>query len=193
MSDHRPTTETTTDEADVVDLLLRQHALIRDLFDEVETGGDRAGAFRRLVRMLAVHETAEEEIVHPVARRVLDGGEDVIDERLAEEHEAKEMLDRLDQLGPDDPEFDKNLQVLRAAVLAHARSEERYEFTLLRALTNEAERRSMTLGVKAAEAMAPTRPHPGVESATANVLLGPPVAIMDRTRDLIRKAMGTDG
>ncbi|GAA0400704.1 hemerythrin domain-containing protein [Microbispora corallina] len=192
MSDHRPTTET-TDEADVVDLLLLQHALIRDLFDEVETGGDRAGAFRRLVRVLAVHETAEEEIVHPVARRVLDGGEAVVDERLAEEHEAKEMLDRLDKMGPDDPEFDKNLRVLRAAVLAHARSEERYEFTPLRALTSEAERRSMTLGVKAAEAMAPTRPHPGVESATASVLLGPPVAIMDRTRDLIREAMGTDG
>jgi len=39
--------------------------------------------------------------------------------------------------------------------------------------------------------VAPTRPHPGLQGATANVLLlGPPVAIMDRTRDAIRKTLG---
>jgi len=40
--------------------------------------------------------------------------------------------------------------------------------------------------------MAPTHPHPGVESATKNVLLGPAAAIVDRTRDAIRNAMGKD-
>ncbi|MGX1274262.1 hypothetical protein RKD18_007456 [Streptomyces phaeoluteigriseus] len=40
--------------------------------------------------------------------------------------------------------------------------------------------------------MAPTRPHPGVESATANVALGPVAALMDRTRDAVRSAMGRD-
>lgn len=47
----------------------------------------------------------------------------------------------------------------------------------------------MAKAVKAAEAMAPTRPHPGVESATANVALGPVAALMDRTKDAVRKAM----
>ncbi|NUP65917.1 MAG: hemerythrin domain-containing protein, partial [Nonomuraea sp.] len=56
---------------DVVDLLVRQHEEIRSLFTEVENAApeDKAEAFRRLVRLLAVHETAEEEIVHPYARR----------------------------------------------------------------------------------------------------------------------------
>jgi hypothetical protein len=45
------------------------------------------------------------------------------------------------------------------------------------------------VAVRAAEAIAPTRPHPGVQSAKANLLLGPPSAIMDRTRDLIRSAL----
>jgi hypothetical protein len=44
--------------------------------------------------------------------------------------------------------------------------------------------------VRAAEAAAPTRPHPRLQGATANVLLGPPMAIMDRTRDAIRKTLG---
>ncbi|MET7443578.1 hemerythrin domain-containing protein, partial [Streptomyces sp. NPDC005568] len=56
---------------DVVALLMRQHGDIRNLFDEVEasSGDARQDAFRRLVRLLAVHETAEEEVVHPFVRR----------------------------------------------------------------------------------------------------------------------------
>jgi len=179
-------------ENDVIDLLQRQHAMIRDLFDEVErtSGDDRRDAFERLVRLLAVHETAEEEIVHPYARRVLPGGVEVVDDRLEEERAAKELLQHMDQAGVDDPNFMANLERLRSDVMAHARAEERYEFLQLRARTSEAERRTMAAGVKAAEAMAPTHPHPGVESAKKNLLMGPPAAFMDRVRDVIRKAMG---
>jgi len=183
-------------ENDVVDLLVRQHAMIRDLFDEVEeslTGAQRTEAFERLVRMLSVHETAEEEIVHPYARLKIEDGEEVVGERLAEEREAKRMLADLEKLGTDHPEFSGHLQVLRAAVLAHARAEECHEFAQLRAQTSVAERRAMAAGVKAAEALAPTHPHPGTESATMNLLLGTPLALVDRTRDVIRQAMRGSG
>ncbi|MER7208964.1 hemerythrin domain-containing protein [Streptosporangium sp. NPDC000239] len=182
-------------ENDVIDLLLRQHALIRDLFDEVERAaeGERDEPFRRLVRLLAVHETAEEEVVHPYARRKIDGGEEVVEDRLAEENEAKRLLTRMEKAGTTDPAFPANLATLREAVTAHARAEERYEFVRLRAETTEAERRAMAAGVKAAEAMAPTHPHPGVESAVKNLLVGTPTAIMDRVRDVIRDAMGGKG
>jgi hypothetical protein len=36
-----------------------------------------------------------------------------------------------------------------------------------------------------AESIAPTRPHPGVESAAANMLVGPFAAMLDRARDAI--------
>ncbi|MFB9677570.1 hemerythrin domain-containing protein [Streptosporangium vulgare] len=183
-------------ENDVVDLLVRQHAIIRDLFDEVEesaTGAARADAFERLVRMLAVHETAEEEVVHPYARLKIEDGDEVVGDRLAEEREAKQMLADLEKLGIDHPGFSAHLQILRAAVLAHARAEERYEFAQLRARTSVAERRAMAAGVKAAEALAPTHPHPGTESMVMNLLFGPPLAIVDRTRDVIRQAMRGQG
>ncbi|WP_327107552.1 hemerythrin domain-containing protein [Nonomuraea glycinis] len=179
-------------ETDVIDLLQAQHGMIRDLFDEVERApADRRGeAFTRLVRLLAVHETAEEEIVHPYARAKIDGGEGIVNDRLTEEDQAKRLLQQLDQAGPDAPDFMENLLVLRGAVEAHARAEERYEFAQLRAHTSEAERRALAAGVKAAEAMAPTHPHPGTTSATKNLLVGTPMAMMDRARDVIRKAMG---
>ncbi|MFI9617038.1 hemerythrin domain-containing protein [Streptomyces sp. NPDC052023] len=176
---------------DVVSLLIRQHGDIRNLFDEVEstTGENRRDAFYRLVRLLAVHETAEEEIVHPFARRSVSGGEQVVEDRLAEERTAKELLAKLDDMDTNDPKFMPQLMKLRKEVQEHARAEERYEFTHIRRSTDLSGLAAMAKAVKAAEAMAPTRPHPGVESATANIALGPVAAVMDRARDAIRKAM----
>ncbi|MFJ9041788.1 hemerythrin domain-containing protein [Streptomyces sp. NPDC102406] len=181
-------------DADVVALLIRQHGDIRNLFDEVEasTGAERRDAFRRLVRLLAVHETAEEEVVHPFARRSLAGGEQVVKDRLAEEKAAKETLSALDDADTDDPKFLPQLLALRRDVQEHARAEERYEFSHIRRSADAAKSASMARAVKAAEAMAPTRPHPGVESGAANMALGPVAALMDRTKDAVRRAMGKD-
>lgn len=171
---------------------MAQHGRIRDLFDEVEQASpDKVEeAFGRLTRMLSVHETAEEEIVHPYARRKLDNGQGVVADRLGEENHAKRLLLDLHRDGVDHPRFWERLTELRTAVMMHARGEERYEFARLRACTSTAERRAMAAAVRAAETLAPVRPHPGTETAVKNLLMGPPLAIMDRAREVIRKALG---
>jgi hemerythrin superfamily protein len=178
-------------EEDVIAFLSRQHREIRELFAALEsaTGTERRDAFRALVRLLAIHETAEEEVVHPEVRD-LTGGGPVVEARIGEERSAKELLVTLTDMGPDAEGFDTLLLQLRDDVLAHAEHEEREEFPLLRKAHTPERLRQMASTAKVAEAVAPTRPHPGVESATANLLLGPPVAIMDRARDLIRTALG---
>jgi hemerythrin superfamily protein len=182
-------------ESDVVDLLVHQHSQIRDLFDEVENtlGDERKNAFDRLVRLLAVHETAEEEIIHPIARRSLPGGEDIAADRLEEERTAKERLAGLESMDTETPRFLTELDQLRIAVLTHARAEERYEFYRIRAELNEAQRGGLTAAVKVAEAIAPTHPHPGVETATENILAGPAASLADRVRDLIRAEVPRPG
>ena len=177
---------------DVVALLMRQHGQIYSLFEEVRTaeGEARTDAFRRLVHLLAVHETAEEEVVHPTARTAFDGGADVVAERLAEEKAAKEKLSALEDMETSDPRFMPMLLSLRDAVLVHARSEERYEFALLRRTTSPARLAVMAKAVRAAEATAPTHPHPRVESATANPALRPLAALAHRARDATPRPMG---
>jgi len=129
----KPTTPGPQD--DVVDLLLAQHAQIEELFLLVAggTGDARRDAFDDLVSMLAVHETAEEELIHPLVRTLPGaGGEDLVGDRLEEERQAKEMLNTLIDGGVDADGFDTAILLLRDAVLQHARHEERYEFTRLR-------------------------------------------------------------
>jgi hypothetical protein len=176
---------------DLVDLLLAQHARIEELFATViaTPGAVRQEAFEDLVRLLAVHETAEEEVVHPLSRRVIEAGDEVVAARLAEEKAAKQLLAHLYDKGIDNAGFDAGIVELRDSVLAHASYEERYEFTQLRQHVAPARLRAAAVAVRAAEAVAPTRPHPGVESATANLLVGPAAALFDRIRDVTRDAM----
>jgi uncharacterized protein YdiU (UPF0061 family) len=180
---------TATQEQDVVSLLLGQHNQVRGLFGELRTAtGDRKKElFEDLVRLLAVHETAEEVVVHPAARSKLDNGEQVVDARLAEEDQAKRELAELHDMGVDHPEFGPKLAALEQAVDQHATREETEEFVRLRELATPEELRRLAGALRAAEAVAPTRPHPNSpESAVGNMLVGPPVAIFDRVRDAVR-------
>jgi hemerythrin superfamily protein len=180
---------TTTQEQDVVDLLLEQHDQIRSLFSQVQSaqGTTKRELFEDLVRLLAIHESAEEEIVHPFARRKLEGGDQVVDARLHEEDEAKHVLAELYDLGVDHPEFDMKFAALAMSVTEHATHEENEEFLHLRQMVEPDKLRRMAGALRAAEATAPTRPHPNApESATGNILAGPPLAIFDRMRDTMR-------
>lgn len=176
---------------DVVDFLLAQHEEIKKLFTQVEkrSGKDKAETFERLRHLLAVHETAEEEIVHPFARRAIGNGERIIDARLKEENEAKETLKELEKIGTDHAEFDALFAKLQKAVLGHAEHEEHTEFPQIRGKSTPQQLKGMAAAVKAAEAVAPTHPHPGTESPTKNVIAGPFASVADRTRDAIRQAM----
>lgn len=180
---------TTAQEQDVVTLLLEQHNQIRSLFTQVQSaqGEQKRELFEDLVRLLAVHETAEEEVVHPAARMQLERGDEVVDSRLQEEDEAKHVLAGLHDLGVDHPEFDAKLAALAESVDQHATREENEEFAQLRETLPADRLRHMAGALQAAEATAPTRPHPaGPESATGNLLAGPPMAVFDRIRDAMR-------
>lgn len=172
---------------DVVAFLIQQHEQIKDLFEQVSTstGEQRQEAFVALRRLLAVHETAEEEVVHPRARAELDDGEDVVGARLQEENEAKKTLATLEGLDVDSTEFEKLFQELQADVLNHAAAEETQEFARLADELDADQLERMRRAVELAESTAPTRPHPGVESAKANMLAGPFAAMLDRARDVL--------
>jgi hemerythrin superfamily protein len=180
---------------DVVDLLLDQHRLIRELCDEISSAAvaDREEPFRSLLRLLAVHEAVEEELVHPYVKRRVDGAKAEVDARVEEEREVNKMLAALDSLGPTNPGFEELFTRFRTALLAHADKEESSEFAGLRSATRPAERTAMAAALRLASALAPTHPHPGNESTARAVLVGTPMAMIDRARDMLRGAMAGRG
>jgi len=177
---------------DVVAFLIGQHNLIKDMFDDVLSASEtraREEAFIALRQLLAVHETAEEMIVHPRARREIEDGDAVVDRRLEEERDAKEQLSKLEDMDFGSQYFLSALTEFRDAVTDHADNEENEEFNLLRDELDAGDLKRMAAAVQAAAAIAPTRPHPGVESAKMNFAAGPFASMLDRARDAISAAL----
>jgi len=172
---------------DLVSVIRADHEEIRSLFAAVESATDsqaKRDGFEALVRKLAVHETAEEEVVRPVVRAA--GAAGIADERNDEEGRAKKSLSELERLGPDAPGFAAALEAFKGEVLAHAEREEQEEHLVLQSESEE-RRRTLATAFRAAKAVAPTHPHPrGPESAVGNVTVGPAVALFDRVRDAVR-------
>ncbi|WP_330180311.1 hemerythrin domain-containing protein [Nocardia sp. NBC_01503] len=173
---------------DIVALLLEQHEQIKILLHRVEstTGPQRREPFDDLVRVLAIHESAEAEVVHPAARHA--SGEDALVEgRLEEESEAKQVLADLYEMGVEHPAFAAMFTDFAEAVREHAGIEEKEEFAILRERLSDDQRSRMAIAVRVAEAVAPTRPNPVEgDSPAANVLAGPPLALFDRVRHAVR-------
>jgi hemerythrin superfamily protein len=177
---------------DVVKFLRDQHNLIKDMFEEVLSANDpkaREKAFVDLRQLLAVHETAEEMVVHPRARNEIADGNEIVEARLEEEHVAKQQLSKLESMDVSSKEFLTELTKFRDAVIDHAEHEENEEFNKLQRKLDSDDLGRMAKAVQAAEAIAPTRPHAGVESAKANFAVGPFASMLDRARDLIGAAL----
>lgn len=177
-------------EGDVIRILLEQHARIRDLFDDVSSaeGQRKQQAFDELRALLAVHETAEEMVLRPVSSDT--AGKEVAEARNDEEAEANEVLKQLEKLDVTSADFDKLLAEFQKSVDEHAEAEEHDEFPHILASCDEKKRQAMGRQIKAAEAVAPTHPHPSTAgSPAAQWAVGPFASLVDRTRDAIKRAM----
>jgi hemerythrin superfamily protein len=177
---------------DVVAFLKEQHNRIKELFSETINAPDkdkRERSFFELRSLLAVHETAEEMIVHPKARDVIDGGDAIVDARLQEENQAKKQLQKIESMNVESTEFTTALIDFQRDVINHAEHEETEEFDKLPDKLSEDDLKKMAKAVRAAEAIAPTRPHPGVETPAENFVAGPFASLLDRARDAIQVAL----
>jgi len=176
-------------ERDVLDLLIEQHQVVRELLSTIATcpSSERAEPFAMLARVLAVHETAEEEVVHPRVRRIDDAADALVQSRVDEESAAKKVLADLEKMDPASSEFELAFLKFQQDVEFHAENEESTIFPLLMADADLEERTRLGSMLVAAEVFAPTHAHRmAPDSALGNLLVGPPVAVFDRVRDAIK-------
>lgn len=136
-----------------VSFLLEQHDQIRRLFEEVEqnSGDGRRESFASLVRLLTVHETAEEEVVYPALRSLGDDGQAIAAARIAEEDQARKDLVDLERMGPDSPDFEVAFKSFHSAVDGHAQNEESEVFPRLVVAFDEPQLQQMANSLRLAE------------------------------------------
>jgi hemerythrin superfamily protein len=183
-------TDALTNDLSGITLLKQRHDQIENMFQETldATGDARSQLFDCLRATLAVHEAVEEMFVHPLARTLGDEATRIVEERLAEENQAKHTLSDLEKIGPDGEQFATQLAVFRRAVIEHAESEERELFPLVEGNCTTEDLQALADSILAAEPLAPTHPHPHAgESPLTLMVAGPFVAMVDKARDHLKK------
>jgi hemerythrin superfamily protein len=169
---------------DVIEVLKAQHDEIRALLEKTRSWrGVNWHAFDDLTRLLAVHETAEREVVYPAIRTVAGYGERLAEARAREEERAARMVTELE--GMDAPAFVPAFERLRDYVLAHADAEETEVFAVLATTHSPEELRSMAHMLEVALKAAPGR---GRRHGRRRAGAGPAAVIEATVRDAIRKA-----
>jgi hemerythrin superfamily protein len=173
----------------VLGAVQRDHRAIERMLSQVQAavGDAKQEVFEQLVRKLAVHETAEEEVVHPLGK---DAGIDAVEQTiLSEEDNAKKALTQLDGMAVTSPEFEAHFEMIREKVLAHAEREEQQEHPQIASKISADKLERLASIFEMAERTAPTRPHASApESRTGNLMIGPVIAVADRVRDALRDA-----
>jgi hypothetical protein len=176
----------------LVEILLLQHEQQRMVLVELHGAAGERGAvsFQRLVSMLALHESVEEIVLYPVVRANFDDGRrlarlaidqeraikvalaDLEDGDLARGHHLSTLASR------------NRIRELEEMVRVHHDLEERQIIAALPQLQDAPQLGGLATAFEVATHVAPTRGHRHAPTGPlANVLLGTPIAILDKLRD----------
>ena len=176
-------------------LLKQDHENVEALFDRFERAGpdayeEKAHIAEKAVELLSVHAAVEEEVFYPAIRVRLPEETAAVLEALEEHHAAKIMLAEIDRLAPGAERFDAKMTVLIESVRHHVTEEEGSLFPTVRDAFTAEELNKLGETMEAAKRTAPTRPHPHQpDTPPLNIVLGVPVAILDRAMTAGRKAL----
>jgi hemerythrin superfamily protein len=118
---------------DVIQMLKKDHKMVRQLFQDFEELSGQRGAQKKpalveqISQALTVHAQVEEELVYPAFQEVRTL-KDLLCEAKEEHLVAKQLLADLEQLQPDDEQYDAKVKVLCEYVMHHVKEEEKEIF-----------------------------------------------------------------
>ena len=112
---------------DAIDMLKQDHDKVEKAFKDFEKMDRQdAEACRQLIAQtceeLKVHTTLEEEIFYPAVREAIDD-EDVMNEAAVEHETAEMLIEQLENMDGDDPNYHATFTVLGEYVKHHIKEE----------------------------------------------------------------------
>lgn len=178
----------------ILSTLSADHGNIEALFKDFEKADhDDHEALARIrdniLEQLAVHAEIEEQTLYPALR---EAAEDDVLESLEEHHAVKALLAELERMPANHERFRAKMTVVIENVRHHVEEEEGDGglFEVARKEIKEVELQRMAKLAEKIREAGPTRPHPlAPDQPPLNVLLGLPMAVMDRAVTTVRKVV----
>lgn len=179
-----------TTRIDAVTLLEQDHEEVERRFVQFEGLGGYAGVPEDLlgdvIRLLSIHAAIEEQVLYPVLRDEVPGGEALVEEALREHQQVKELLADMEKTAAGDAAVRAKFEQLVRDVRQHVEEERAEAFPRLRETLGQDRLTEIGDALAAAKKVAPTRPHPHAPNTPpGNVVAGLGAAAVDRVRDAV--------
>lgn len=170
------------------------HLMARARNTEPDGGVAHEAALRKVARLVFTHAFAEEAVLFPAARRVLPEG-DPLTLRIEEDHQSvDELVARLDDSSPDDPEHRALMHRTFEVLHADVRHEEDELLPRLQQHMTVLQLRLLGIQWQLLRLASPTRAHPVVSRRPpGQVLSALPLTVIDRSRDKVQQLDGLTG
>lgn len=170
---------------DVVDLLERDHAEIRALFEDVsQPGSDHREVMRGIIQRTTAHVAVEKNVLYPAVKHRLGPDHEVVDRLQEDFHDVERLLVHIDRRKTNSPDMPALVTELMDLMDAHAQAVETRLFPSLRARLTASELEALGERVSVDESVVLSHPHPVLFSVgPLNRILLPLAARFDRLRD----------
>ncbi|KAF3996326.1 hemerythrin domain-containing protein [Glaciimonas immobilis] len=114
---------------DAIAMLVADHENVKAKFQQIEKLDEGALRAKKILAeeicaALTVHCIIEEEIFYPAARDAAKDGPDLVNEAIIEHASAKELIEQIKIMEPDDELFDAKVKVLSEQIAHHVLEEE---------------------------------------------------------------------
>jgi iron-sulfur cluster repair protein YtfE (RIC family) len=118
---------------DAVAILTADHKEVAAKFKEFEGLGDRAFAAKKklaaeICQALTEHMAAEEDIFYPAFHQAVPKSDDMVDEAVVEHAGAKDLIEQILGMSPEEELYDAKVHVLSEQIEHHVKEEEEEMF-----------------------------------------------------------------
>jgi hemerythrin superfamily protein len=123
------------------ELLINDHQKVAELFEQIENDRDTAmqeNLFARIKKELTIHTEIEETYFYPRLKSITETA-DLIGEAVIEHQDVKNLLIRLEEMSPDNDEWESLIQELKNSVEHHVEEEEEELFPKAQEVLSERE------------------------------------------------------
>jgi hemerythrin-like domain-containing protein len=177
---------------DALTFLRQDHQSVLGMLEALDGAPEGTGAvssgLNTMVTDLVIaesqHEAIEEQVFWPAVRDRHEEGEALADKAIEQEQEGKQLLQRLEDGGPGEPDYHEALRQFVRVGREHIAYEQDVVWPLFQAAASEKYLVKLGEKLEAAKKIAPTRPHPGTPaSPIALKTVGMATAMVDHVHD----------
>lgn len=175
---------------DAITFLRQDHKSVLGLFETLDGApsgsGAEASGLETVVNNLIIsesqHEAIEEQFFWPAVRKAI--GDGPVDKAIEQEQAGKQLLQRLEDGKPGEPDYHEALQEFIKAGREHIAYEQDVVWPQVELAISRDELEKIGEKLEQAKKIAPTRPHPDTPPNPAVLkTMGMAAAVVDHVRD----------